>query len=120
MLDGHLNKCKECAKKDAISQRNRNLEAAREYDRVRSKTKRRKNLSAKLRVAYREKNPEKYKAHIIVGNAIRKGDLKKGSCEVCGKSDIVHAHHDDYDKPLDVMWLCPIHHFERHKKTDNR
>ena len=28
----------------------------------------------------------------------------------------VHAHHEDYDYPLDVIWLCPIHHKARHKE----
>lgn len=26
-----------------------------------------------------------------------------------------HAHHDDYSRPLDVIWLCPTHHGERHR-----
>lgn len=34
-------------------------------------------------------------------------------CEVCG-SEIVDAHHDDYSKPLDVRWLCPLHHRRLH------
>lgn len=34
-------------------------------------------------------------------------------CEVCGDPN-VHAHHEDYTKPLEVNWLCPLHHVERH------
>lgn len=41
---------------------------------------------------------------------------KKKPCERCNSTLNVHAHHDDYSRPLDVIWLCPIHHKERHKE----
>jgi hypothetical protein len=40
-------------------------------------------------------------------------------CKNCGSVIGVHAHHDDYSKPLDVMWLCPLHHKERHKELSS-
>ena len=55
---------------------------------------------------YRDDNPEKYKAYAIVKYSINKGDLVRQPCEWCGSTDNVHAHHDDYSKPLEVMWLC--------------
>ena len=64
---------------------------------------------------WRKKNPEKYKAHNTVNNAIRAKRLKRGTCEVCG-SEKVHAHHDDYSKPLDVRWLCVEHHGHTRRK----
>lgn len=38
---------------------------------------------------------------------------KKQTCRICGnlKSE---AHHDDYAKPYDVIWLCRKHHIIRH------
>jgi len=46
------------------------------------------------------------------------GRLKRQPCEVCGYLD-VHGHHDDYDKPLQVRWLCAEHHREAHRTIDN-
>src|SRR5262252_1357455 len=58
-------------------------------------------------------NYPKRRAHIIVSNALRSGKLVQGPCEVCGAAK-VHAHHDDYTKPLEVRWLCPEHHAQHH------
>jgi hypothetical protein len=63
---------------------------------------------------WNERNREKYLAHKSVANAIKRGILKKKPCEVCGTAKFVHAHHDDYSKRLEVNWLCPKHHKERH------
>lgn len=49
--------------------------------------------------------------------AIRLGKIKKQPCEVCG-AEPADAHHCDYNKPLDVMWLCRKHHAEWH--TNNK
>lgn len=65
--------------------------------------------------AYIKRNRHKRKAHIILGNALRDGKIIKQPCEVCESTDRIHAHHDDYSKPLDVRWLCPVHHTELHK-----
>jgi len=34
-----------------------------------------------------------------------RGKLIQGNCEKCGSPDS-QMHHDDYDKPLEVTWLC--------------
>ena len=49
-----------------------------------------------------------------VGSAMEKGLLVRQPCERCGTVDNIHAHHEDYSKPLDVNWLCRQHHHERH------
>lgn len=75
------------------------------------------NADKKLTVnqTWRESNPKKYSAHSAVSYALRQGVLEKMPCEVC-ESLHVHAHHSDYDKPLEVMWLCPEHHAAWHLK----
>ena len=47
--------------------------------------------------------------------AKKKGIITQKPCEVCGDTNS-QAHHCDYNKPLDVMWLCPKHHAEWHTK----
>jgi hypothetical protein len=47
-------------------------------------------------------------------NAISTGKLHRQPCEICGEVTPVDAHHEDYDKPLDVRWLCVRHHRQLH------
>lgn len=62
------------------------------------------------------RNPWKRKAHIIVGNFLRDGKLTRPSkCENCGTECKPQAHHCDYSKPTEVMWLCKACHVEWHK-----
>lgn len=61
----------------------------------------------------REQDPRKERARDKARKALRSGKLIRQPCEVCG-SERVNAHHEDYDKPMDITWLCPKHHRQRH------
>ena len=127
--DGKSGKCKDCTKKDVQKNYRKNIDHYKEYDKKRAmlphrvearkaylKTEAGKVSKSKTIKKYRENNPNKYKAHTIVGNAVRDGKLFKEPCEVCGAKK-VHAHHDDYSKPLNIRWLCDKHHNEWHKEN---
>lgn len=55
------------------------------------------------------------KAHTLVANAVRRGELTREVCQDCGKPE-AEAHHDDYSRPLDVRWLCRSHHRRWHSQ----
>lgn len=60
--------------------------------------------------------PEKAKARNAVNNAVAAGRLlKPGVCSVCSSfEDRIEGHHEDYSRPLDVIWLC----VRCHKRID--
>lgn len=89
--------------------RNREVRLAR----MREWAARNREKANQASAVWRLRNPEKRAAHILVGNEKRAGRLVPEPCEVCGSLE-VHAHHDDYSKPLEVRWLCPTHHSEYH------
>src|SRR6478735_8714156 len=62
---------------------------------------------------WRRANPRKYDAHLAVQKALNAGLLERQPCEVCG-IEAVDAHHDQYDSPLEVRWLCRRHHTHLH------
>lgn len=122
-------RCKECVKAAAREYRQNNIERVRAYDRVRgldpqrkaevkTRAPRYKDRHAAWVRANNEENPERRAARVAVGNAIRDGKLKVQPCERCGYAVGVHAHHEDYSKPLDVTWLCSRCHGERHREIN--
>ena len=125
MADGHLNKCKSCVRSRIANYVEKNADKVKQYDKIRNKLPHRveakkayaKTEKGKLALRKTHKNyvknyPLRYAAHIITGNAIRDGKLVRQPCFICGgKSE---AHHPDYSRPLDVVWLCDFHHKQAH------
>lgn len=119
MADGHLNKCKECCKHDVKTHRTKNLDRIRAYDRARAKTDERIKHAIEVTRAWRKQDKRRASAHSAVARAIKSGELVRQPCEVCSKPKTV-GHHDDYDKPLDVRWLCQACHVQHHKSIINK
>ena len=57
------------------------------------------------------------KAQKAVGRALKTGRMVRLPCVICGDSKS-QGHHEDYDKPLEVVWLCQKHHKARHREID--
>jgi hypothetical protein len=57
---------------------------------------------------------KKAHCHVLVKEALEQGTLIKGLCGTCQAVDVV-GHHNDYDKPLEVEWLCRKHHMDAHR-----
>ncbi len=115
MADGHVNKCISCNLNDVKIHREKNIEKIREYDRQRSKNKERIAQATLINKNWRNEDKRRVKAHNAVSRAIKSGNLLKMPCVRCDNEKSV-AHHEDYDKPLEVMWLCQPCHKQRHKE----
>ncbi len=112
MADGYLGKCKACTKSDVKKHRAENIEKIRAYDRLRGSRQ-----DAGYAKRYRDRFPKKYKAKTMVNNAIRDGRMKKEDrCSNCNAENPV-GHHDDYDYPLTVRWLCQACHKQWHAEN---
>lgn len=66
-----------------------------------------------------EKGIHRFNVECIARRAVRAGKLIRRACEMCGELKS-HAHHEDYDKPLEVRWLCAKHHRWEHLKMDRK
>ena len=123
MVDGHLNKCKDCTKLDTKTNRKTKSEYYTAYDRVRNSLPHRKERKSEYnkRPDVRERrkkipyNQVRKDACTAISNALRDGIIVKQPCFICGNND-VQGHHPDYSMPLDVVWLCVPHHAEIHRE----
>lgn len=113
MGDGHLNKCKACVRQRVRTHRAVN-EHVREYDRERAKTPARRSARKRVVGRWGSENPVKKKATYAVNNAVRDGRIEKLPCHFCGADESLEAHHHDYARPLDVVWLCVKCHRRYH------
>lgn len=62
-----------------------------------------------------ERWPKHEAARRLVRDSVRAGKLTKLPCEVCGDPKS-NGHHEDYDKPLVVIWLCRHCHDVEHER----
>lgn len=127
MADGHLNKCKDCTIIDTVNNYYKNIEYYREYDKKRQldpkRIKNKKIYSKKFYILHPEKvkeyhekwkglNKEKRIAHNLIWAHVKD---RPNKCELCDKNvKKIYAHHYDYSKPLDVIWLCSACHADVH------
>lgn len=125
--DGRGSTCRSCATKRARELRNARPLFFREKHRMDARKDKRKESIKRWRekvgpeklgeYARRasERHKDKVLARTAVGNAIKAGKIHRQPCSVCGDEE-VQAHHEDYSKPLDVIWLCRKHHYAHHVK----
>lgn len=136
MADGHLSKCKDCAKIDVMQHRAKKLldrnwvQAERMRCREKSARQRANGIcyqSPGAPARWARRYPEKKRAETRAYRAMLRGVIKKPEvCERCKKqTDRVQMHHFDYSKPLEVVWLCSkchgfVHWTEnKNKSIDN-
>lgn len=112
MKDGYLNKCKECTKSEAVKNRLNKIEKYRAYDKMRAAMPHRVAQTKRVVREWRIAHPERKAANTALGYAVRTGKVQKQPCWVCGLKAV--AHHPDYSRPLEVVWLCQPHHKQAH------
>ena len=112
-------RCNKCAYE--INKKNGWLPSMSKAERTAYNKKYYANDEVKKKVAVREKRYRKNPKYLIqarcrvaVCTALKQGRLNKKPC-LCGDKK-VEAHHPDYNKPLNVLWVCKKCHVNIHRK----
>ncbi len=133
--DGLQAYCKQCCVKSAM-ERAKTPAGKRYYREWKSRwftTEKGKASARRTAKKYRKRNPLKVKVHKFTNLAIDLGILiKPEACSVCGVApkkwrnghSSLQAHHLDYSKPLEVVWVCnhchkKLTHGEKYVPVEN-
>jgi hypothetical protein len=133
--DGYTYECSDCIKANVHAWQKANPKRANEGRRrwqkqnrellsERARQEREENPDSALERnrRHRERHPAKDRARNLLNTAVTRGKIEKPDCcEECGEiweSWEIHAHHKDYERPLDVEWLCIECHHRRHEEDN--
>lgn len=110
---GIHHRCKDCSRIEYRARRVRNADGYKKKD-----ARYYQNNKEKIKSARREYAKENYHKNLArekVRRAVYSGKLTRPSnCSECGKDCMPDAHHEDYSKPLEVIWLCRECHMRLH------
>lgn len=81
----------------------------REKNREEAREQNRKNARK-----HAKENYHKIRARWSVKNAIKRGRVERGICQICG-AEGAEAHHSNYSDPLKIEWFCKTHHEAWHR-----
>ena len=100
---GYFTECKVCIRLRNVAWVKANPE--RNYDHQKS---------------WHKKNGDVVQCWGVIAYAIRQGRITKKPCVKCGTVNDIHAHHENYNEPHNITWLCRKHHVELHNRVRNR
>ena len=130
---GVNSECKECAKKRRTNKYKENIKESRVkrkiyYEKNREKLCKSQIESQKGNTRYRKyqnkylidkvkSGDKKFIARRIIFMALKAKMIERPEfCSSCMKEEKLEGHHPDYNKPLEVIWLCVPCHRDLHKK----
>ena len=91
---------------------------ARLIDNIRAKSPERIKYQTIKTKIYRLNNPLIYKSHTLVNNYYKRNkEEKPKQCSYCESINNIELHHEDYNKPNEVIPLCSMCHSHHHNWT---
>lgn len=108
--------CVECSRRTALKWRYENHERSMTAKKAWSQRPEVKARRAAQERGRKHRHPEKFAARELIKGAIKRGELARQPCKECGDPRST-AHHHDYNKPMEIEWLCYRCHGIEHRRS---
>ena len=93
--------------------RDKNRKKMRMYNRQYNKKWREEN-GYHNEYKWKSNHKTEHNVHQRLKIAVKKKKIIKTECINCGSNENIVGHHEDYNKPFDVLWLCKVCHYQLH------
>ena len=110
----HIDKVRALTKKYYLENRESMLNKAKIY----RQTEKGKQYRHNEYMRYKDKYPQKIIARRRIGYLLRKSYIQRDICALCGTTKNIEAHHENYNEPYVIIWLCTKCHNSIGDKDD--
>ena len=111
--------CKKCHNSNMDQWRDRNSETDKANKKRYATSSRGREVNRRAVQAHKLRFPQKNRARHLLQQAVESGKISKPDlCSKCGDAPELrdlHGHHEDYAKPIEVVWLCRQCHNKLHE-----
>ena len=105
-------KAKEQDRKKHLRYAERRNVYSKKYYEVHKKQQAFKETRNKRSLVYYYNNPDKARCRRKLSYAVKIGKVIRGDkCFICGSTQNIEGHHEDYTKPYEVKWVCKGCHY---------
>ena len=117
MSDGLLSFCKTCTKTRILIHRNKNIKRIRAYDSYRRRPANMSQKQIERKRKYQMEYRKRRRKQVNACNHVQRKlvDQRPNICSNCGTKTKIVGHHFDYNKPINVVWLCQSCHVKLHR-----
>lgn len=114
---GRRSRCKECVSDEVRKHKQDYISKHHDAIVARDRLRWPKRRATHKRARRGNDDPYKRRCRMALRDAVKSGKVKKPlRCSECQWVGRLHGHHNDYSKPLEVIWVCPICHGKIHRK----
>lgn len=114
---GYASSCKKCSNEKRERRKKKDPDYQKRIRRKWYLKNREKQIAKQRQWNLKNLDYQKVSARQKLNDAVKLGHvMKRNRCQICDKKGRMEGHHSNYERPLDVIWVCKDCHIKIHKE----